>query len=98
MEPVSDQSATAEREMTVAQHKDRFRGQCAIVLDWNAKITTSLANAIRISPMNGCTDLGAIDVVREHMEKMGAWLDKAECSARAVQEGERAASDERHGG
>lgn len=74
------------KEMTIANHKDKFRGRCALALDWNAKITLALANAIRISPMRGCTDLGTIEACREYMAKMNAWLDQAEESARAVAE------------
>lgn len=88
--PERSQLQGTERELTVAQHKDKFRGRCALALDWNAKITATLANAIRISPMTGCVDLGAVEACREHMAKMAEWLDKAEESARGVQRGEEA--------
>jgi hypothetical protein len=81
-------SPPTQGEMTAAQHKDEFRGRCALALACNATITRTLANAIRVSPMTGCTDLGAIEACKEHMAKMGEWLDQAEQSARAVREAE----------
>jgi hypothetical protein len=76
--------------------RDRFRGRCALALDANAKITRELANAIRVSPMQGCVDLGAIEACRKYASAMLRWLDQAEESARAVQAAEKADSPHAH--
>lgn len=71
---------------TVEQHRDHFRGRCALALQHNAKITAELANAIRISPMKGCVDVGTIEACRSHIAEMSDWINRAEDSARAIKE------------
>lgn len=85
----SERIAEEITRLTTPAHKDKFRGRCALALEQCSLMSRILANAIRISPMHGCTDVGAIEAVRRHVVKLNEWLDKAEESALAVQAAER---------